>query len=460
MLEDADSIAKSESSAADSEIAGQFTELNSGADRQLSEITGPEISCYGSTVVVNWPSRAISFRLAGLSESGSGISAEITVTCSTIPVNGHVGRVHWGRGNLASLQFQENLIRKLSKKIPLEAEGSAWRFLIERSFYLAAETFRQGEPVVELAECLDDAAEDFGIEPIVPKNETAFLYADGGSGKSYLSLFLAVSFALGRDLPGGIRTPQPGAVMILDWESTREETQRRLTRICKGLGVSIPKIAYRTMKRPLLDDLERISQEVVERDSKLLILDSWQPACGSSEGGEPSGRTVATLNALRGLKVSTLAIAHLSKADAQSGGTVNKIYGSVFAWNLGRSIWELRGSQDDQADALNLSLFHRKVNGSRLRHPIGLRIAFDSGMVLLHGFDYTKDHGLMAGAALPFRVLDCLRDGAMTVKEIAEITGAAEGTIRKSVWRLSKQGKVVSRPPRQGGKSPLWALSG
>ena len=65
----------------------------------------------------------------------------------------------------------------------------------------------------------------------IPDETVTLLYADGGTGKSYLKLQLAVARALARDWIGLL--PEPGRTLVLSCEDDLKEMKRRLYGILK-----------------------------------------------------------------------------------------------------------------------------------------------------------------------------------------------------------------------------------
>jgi hypothetical protein len=65
----------------------------------------------------------------------------------------------------------------------------------------------------------------------IPDETVTLLYADGGTGKSYLKLQIATARALGRDWVGLL--PEPGRTLVLSCEDDLKEMKRRLYGILK-----------------------------------------------------------------------------------------------------------------------------------------------------------------------------------------------------------------------------------
>jgi len=73
---------------------------------------------------------------------------------------------------------------------------------------------------------LDHQAEDWLIEPVIPRGRSVAIYAPGGTGKSLFSLYLAACAATGRRVLG--RDVGPFSVLYLDYEMTKADLFERL----------------------------------------------------------------------------------------------------------------------------------------------------------------------------------------------------------------------------------------
>src|SRR5262249_46188403 len=159
-------------------------------------------------------------------------------------------------------------------------------------------------------------------------------------------------------------------VLFLDYESTQAEHEDRLARLLDGLDVTLTHpIVYRPMSRALADDAVRCPAEIARQSISLVILDSFAPARGQDP--ESADSLIRCFAALRSFgTVTKLALAHVSKVAADAKGPA-KPYGSVFAFNLSRNVWEIRRGEAAGAQELVLGCYHRKNNSGPLSPPLG-----------------------------------------------------------------------------------------
>jgi hypothetical protein len=271
---------------------------------------------------------------------------------------------------------------------------------------------------------------------------------------------LAVGVSVRSDvaLPCGLRPLCSANVLYLDWETNATVQQKRIRWIARGLGVDVPPILYRPMYRALGDDVERIRKEVHRHAVGLVIVDSIAPACG----GEPENAETINrfFNALRSLAPATrLVVSHVSHAGANAKGAEAHPFGSIFVRNLARSVWELRRSDDvGRADAMNVALYHRKVNDGPKLPPMGFEIVFDDRKreIRFGSLDVAADSGLAAHASLPYRVRAALRKGAMKTDQLSQFLDVPEKSLLVTIGRMPDVQKMGGGLGR--GNVATWGL--
>ena len=110
--------------------------------------------------------------------------------------------------------------------------------------------------------------------------------------------------------------------------------------------------------------------------------DSVVPAAGpEAEGSEAAVRLMGVLRSL-GPGISRLLVGHVPKGEATQNGPTYP-FGSVFYWNLSRSVWEIR-SDDDDREHLRLSLTHKKVNAGPKLPTFGLDFHFQADRITVN----------------------------------------------------------------------------
>jgi hypothetical protein len=406
----------------------------------------------GDDYVLVWSDHKVRGLLTAIHENSDGIHAELSISHAGIDL-------HWGRLGLSSTQAREGVVRKLNGIV----NDIPWRTILETTCRQTAGAVRRGDPT-ELLEGRRRLGPRLYVEPIVEATGVTVHYADGGSGKGYVALVLAIAAATGRSLSGGIRPLQPAApVLYLDWESSKADIEHRLALLERGLGFETSGlIHYRRLWRPLTDEASHLRATITELGSGLVIVDSFGPACGAEP--EAADSVIRTMNAMRSFPVPCLVTAHVSKMMADQK-TRTRPFGSVFTWNLARSCWELKRSEDGPDGELLLGLYHTKVNEGRLRRPFGLRFRFDptddeATAVALEAAPLSAGADLVQRLALRQRILNVLAPGPLTTEEIAEATAAKEGQVAARLRELAKGGRVTKIEAGGGrGSQAKWALA-
>lgn len=405
----------------------------------------PQVQQDGDDFHFRWINDGIEITLTEIRQGSDGIHAEIDIRSPAL------GPLHWGRINLASGSARETVYRKLRSSYPIQTE---WHYILDETCRIATERIRAGSPITALTGAAPKNHNRYLIERFIPIGETSVLFGPRGDGKSLFALGLAVSVSAQINLPCGLHPTQKAAVLYLDYETTQDEQNERLSGLCAGLGVNSPApIYYRQMTRLIADDAARLRAEISRRKIGLVIVDSLAPAFGNPNDPE---LVICAMNALRSFTPATrLVTSHISKAEAEQKTGATTPYGSVFVKNLARSVWEIRKAVDDEED-LVVGLYHRKVNSGRLHHPIGLRFEFGDSAIRIHSQDITEHHELVARGNLTYRMLKTMTSGNKTAKELAEELQTTENAVRGMLSRQKEKGKVIHLDDHRGSK---WGLT-
>ncbi len=406
-----------------------------------SHVGKPEVKRNGDEYIFTWPQQGIGIGISALREINSGIECEITIESSVL------GNQHWSRINLASISARETL----SKKLLGRAGGVNWSHILDVVSSYVAEARRSLNPVKLTGKVLVE--ERLLVDPLLPRGESTVICADGGSGKSMLALAIGISVATGHEVAGLFKTFEKYPVLYLDWETTEQEVNSRLGQLCQGLRIPVPNIIhYLSMSRGLADDVRTLQVEIEKRKIGFLIVDSIAPACGAEP--ESADSVIRVMNALKSLPCTRLIIAHVSKASADQNSP-SRPYGSVFLWNLARSVWEVKKASDEDDDALPLGLFHRKSNYGKLHAPIGIRFEFNPWGINIEPHDPMKREEFQGHMSLSRRIQAALKEGALTTNEVAEKVTCSPDSAGRILRRLREGGKVINF---SRGKDKAWGF--
>jgi AAA domain len=412
----------------------------------------------GLDLVLDWPDFA-SARLHNWRNTSDGVRGELTVTQNGV-------KCSWGSWNLASTTTRDALAKRLKTVSP----DIPWGPHLEEAAYRFTQAARLGEPLT----FLDGAAEDEHIETLLPgwlyAGQPTLLYADGDTGKSMTALALAIAIQTGRSLPGLTPTRAvPSA--YLDWETSKATTNTRLRLLSAGLGIAPPRILYKRMTRPLVEEVGALSVELHHRKVGFIVIDSKMFAVSGGEGGAFHEPITAFYNALRLFApAAVLVLNHITNADARTGATARP-FGGAFAFNGPRVIWEAKRDQEIE-NATAIVFTCRKTNNlARKPDAFGLRFrgadTFADSEIRIERLPLTDvAPKTLAGATIRQR-LRILLSAPLSVEDILEaIPGAKEDSVARILRRMKTEyfevtqlpdGRyITTTPPEsgQGGQCP------
>ena len=368
----------------------------------------------------------------------------IQTTCPTYDPH-----LHQAKFNFSDSQPRQRLAKQLGEVY----EEAEWTDVLEQVCVYVLKYLRLGEPVKEIWSTDDIAKPQYLLYPIIEKGQPTIIFGDGGSGKSYFGLLIAVTVSLPwEDNPLGLIPSRPGHLpLYLDWEADENTLRYRLQKIVTGCELPAVNIHHRFCSLPLADDIERIRDMIGETKAEFLILDSL----GAAAGGDLNTAECALrfLAALRQLKVTSFIIAHNSKDMTTNS---KSIFGSVFFRNGARLVDELKSCQEPGRAYLEMALFARKANNSGFHKPLGFRLDFEGESVKVTSWDIRTTPELAEHLSLKTRIVTLLRGGAANLKDIAEglaIPADKRGYLSVTLSRMKTDGQVNKLP------GDLWGLA-
>lgn len=383
----------------------------------------------------------IEVHVSRIKEKGEIITAEVLIT-STMPGTPH--HVYHDRLNLLAAQSKKTLRAELKERL----DADWWGDVLELISTTTLELYRKGEPVVDITSEDEVSAPRYLLHPLLIRGHPTILYGLGGTGKSFLALACGlISLLPLRDNKLGLSTLKESTkVMYLDYETDRSELTWRLKCLTRGMNLEYTEMQYRRCSSSLHDDVERIRDATRTNDTELVIIDSLAGAAGGDiNSPEPA---IKFFTALRKLNVASLIIAHTAKNPLAKETTP---FGSAFFTNFARSVWELKKDQETGEDSLDIGLYHKKGNMSRLFDALGFKINFTSDSVSIEKSPIKYNSALAAYTSQAKRVTQALLDkGKMTVEEIAFATGMDKDAISPVLSRLKIKSKIDNKQGKWG----------
>jgi hypothetical protein len=352
---------------------------------------------------------------------------------------------------MASISLYDQRSRKEIVDFLMHAHPLAdWNSILHHIAAIVDSHSEKPGVIVDLATHTPESDSPYLIYPLVRQKQSTVIYADGGSGKSTFALAIAATGATQATfVPGVSNTAQrPIKTLYLDWEADEDDVSKMLKELSRGAQIKIPgdHIHYQSMSGAFIDHVDDLVETIVQNDIELIIVDSLV----ASAGGDVTDAEAARFfhNAVRSLNVASIGITHTNKSDT--------LYGSRFFWNLARQVFRLTSISEPESNPI-LGLYHEKSNRSKLIAPVAYDVEYgnaesDNAFIKYLAQDIQTVPELAKGTGLRDQIIGLLRNGSMTVEQLAVRTGAPDNVILATVERMTNTFMRV------GGTSNAWAL--
>lgn len=380
----------------------------------------PEFTYNAGIFLFHWPKLHIKVRIDRMYQSSSfDVYGEVTIKQEE---NGEEYHISQSRLNMTGAMSRKNLAKELECCFPI----GDWKVILEQACIKTLIKYREGEAVEGIGnECIEQKRE-YRLDPIIIEGAPTGMYAPGGSGKGQVAVLIACLIHYGWEW--GTWTAVKGNVLYLDWETSKREINRRVYCIKRGLGIDdTSEIQYRRCFHPLADDIEEIQARVLEKDIKFAVIDSFGLACMGDNNKEEA--VLRFYNAFRSLNIPGLIVDHSNKE--------GELYGNSYKWNAVRSLFEIKKVGENREEGtIDLNLVHKKINEGSMLPTQGIRFTFlDTDLMTMpEPVDITLA-ALQAKLANKDAIVETLKRGTMSVKEIASLTGIPLATIRTTMNR-------------------------
>lgn len=374
-------------------------------------ISVPTCDSIGDVYKLKWDAEHITAQVDHLAESHDTVTGEFRFS-----LNGDKGgHLYMGKLNMLSAGAKDKFAKELGKRLELD-----WDTVLEQACVKVIESYRKGEPCTQVGDLPQREKPRYRLYPWVLEDNITTIYGMGGGGKSKLATFIAAVVQTGEEVIGF--KPIKGNVLILDWEACQEDWDEYIKAVKVGMCIESTELPYyKRCYRTLANDIIEIQNIVLEKNIKLVIIDSVGMASELTD--QFHSAAIGFLRAARSLKCSILLIDHENKDGKQ--------FGSVYKQNEVRSAFELKSSKEAGSKVLDMSIFHTKVNNGVLMKPIGFRISFEgteelTEMMILERTNICDMPELSGNLPLKERILNVLKRGAMKVPSLTEELGMEE----------------------------------
>lgn len=298
--------------------------------------------------------------------------------------------------------------------------------------------------IVWFADLGEPTEREYLIEKIGVKGYPIVAFGAGGVAKSFamLSAGIVIANASGADDWLGLRVLEHGYVLYLDFELDVEEQHRRVRDLCAGMGIMIPKkLAYLSGVGISPDKAFRKARAFAEEyKAKAVIIDSMGLAM---QGDMEKGKEVLAfhgryINPLRRAGATPFIVDHEGKLQTGEKHKDKSPFGSAYKAWASRSVLQFVFEEyREETSELDIRVRQTKTNFGPKIDPIGVRFTFEEKKVSMGPYAL-PDEELLEEESRPVkeRILVALRLEGATNKQLQQITGASEGTVRNKLSEL------------------------
>jgi len=232
------------------------------------------------------------------------------------------------------------------------------------------------------------------LEGWLPERTVTLLSANGGVGKSNLSLQLGVSLVTGQEFMG--LQVKPSRVLVISGEDEARTVHFRVANICQDQGIDLRSLAGELIVYDLTqadcvlwrdglatNQMQWLADQVVRTKADVVVIDNASDVFADNENDRTAVRGfMRCLNMISSVTgCAVLLLAHVDKASVRMGAGLdsNSTFSGSTAWNnSARSRWAM--VRDGQAVVLR----HEKCNLGPLQDE--LRFEFDTGAKVFKKF--------------------------------------------------------------------------
>jgi hypothetical protein len=347
------------------------------------------------------------------------------------------------RLNLSSAQTVNSYAKQLTARMP-EVE---WDVLIEWVSLTVIDAYREGDPVIHLPDHAPSEGLRYRVAPYIQEKQHSLLFGAGGSGKSWLAMYMSMLVCTGQ--PNLDLHPEPGRVLYLDYETDSDTVWHRVNMITAGLQtpIAIPEgFYYRNMTHTLIADAQEIQKMVLDLGIDFVVIDS---AAGATGALIDDTLVNQYFNVIRELNVTALTIAHIAKTATD----MTKAFGSTYWDARPRSCVRADSSNEPGVRSFAMQLTHTKSNNGQFIKNRAYELVFEDEAV---NFKYASLLGVPEFAeslTLGQRITNVLRRGGLTAREIAEELDAKHDSVRITLDRFRGD---IYEVVGQKGPAAVW----
>lgn len=306
----------------------------------------------------------------------------------------------------------------------------------------------------------------WAVDGWLPHKHVTLLAANGGVGKSNISLQMAVAMATGTQFMG-LGTEQ-GKVLIISGEDGVDLVHLRVANICRDVGISMSQLKDQVVVYDMTQEdcvlwrdgapttqMQWLADTVVRHRPAVVILDNASDLYADNENDRTAVRGfLRCLKTIAGVTdAAVLLLAHVDKASVRSGAgqDTNSTFSGSTAWNnSARSRWAMVRGQDKR----EIIIKHEKCNVGPEQEDFS--VEFDSAAKVFRRF------GTIPGQAAAQKVMrNSQRAAILRLIDTADNAGqklSMSASANNNAYRVLKSSPGFPRIERSEFFSVLFDL--
>lgn len=215
---------------------------------------------------------------------------------------------------------------------------------------------KRNYPRLDLLQPVPDT--DWLVEDFLVSSEATVLAGDGGVGKSWITMALALAIAGGEDKFLGLKIKKHGPVLYVDEESSRELFLQRIHALGFDPKIHLPNLEviwYRGVD--LLNEPERLLEDVQEIEPALVVADSLSRVAIGAEENDNTAMTKLMRAGVIPIARDTGAAVLLTHHTDASGARVR---GATSIRNAADQVIQVTKAESDGLETGRLNIFPNK----------------------------------------------------------------------------------------------------
>jgi hypothetical protein len=342
------------------------------------------------------------------------------------------------RIDLNSASAISNLATALNAAYGNKKDGYNWVLILNRVAVAIKRAITEDKKPTAFSPDDQYETSTYLVQHFLEQGSPTLIHGDGSTGKSYLTLYMAVCAALERDFFG--KHTQYFKTLYIDHEATAKKLKNRLHRIANGLGVPFssltPHIHWYKPEGSLANEQEIIARIVEEGGYQAIIIDAGASASGGSPMDEQA--VLRMFSALDQIPAAKLIIHHEPK-NLEGVGDDKAYYGTTFWRNAPRLAWRLKRESKDGPKSI-IKATHHKANDDGESAPFVYAMTFTDDPLPATTFTVLDDFAPSEESQIVSLLAET---GHATLAQISEGTGIPRTSLQRAIHNLMGNGTII-----------------